>query len=429
MPGPNNINRSNQSNPVDPYSDEWLNEGYDGGYGNDSTDRVGEDYSQSAYQNTEDNAPTRMTGTQAAEQIKALYDHIKKDPNININEKNKQLKELQSLYGQAKSYGNKDVPASFMNEVGAFEAERLSNTSIDGEGSTEDEEGDLRTQIQQTKNKITELKTKINASDLSSQIKSEMNAKLDRANTSLDISATEEQLSNANETMSAVNTSFEEFIAQPKIARDLSAKLNKPIEEITGAAQEAGLNLDSLPHPPNEKVIKMLNSLGIPSETKVQEWQTLKDARDRNISALKSDILAEVESWKQNTSNTPPASKYQQSWKYWKKEDDDYRKMTSKIGEAGKEIADALNALGYSASPGQTGDKISIDGTEFDFFNEDSASFGLNTTATSLSQNADQFAPAYNNTEADNSNFPDDNYDWYREHAPEGYPTGSFTVD
>ncbi len=174
MSGPNNI-RSNQSNQVDPYGEDWLNEGNDAGYAEgDVTDMDGEGYGESGYQDMEGRAPRGMTGTEAAAQIKILYDQIKKNPDIDIKEKNKQLKNLQDLYKQVKSYGSKPIPVSLKNEINSAELEVVSKSNsetIAESGETDDSENaESKTEASGPAAKIAEL-SGVDASEIAEKAK------------------------------------------------------------------------------------------------------------------------------------------------------------------------------------------------------------------------------------------------------------------
>lgn len=413
MSGPNNINRSST---VDPYNnmDDWLNEDLDSALLEEGGD-FSEDY-ESGYQNSQGRSSIALTGTAAAEQLKALYNQIKKNPDIDVKEKNKQLKELRALFDQAKSYGNKPVSNALMNAISALEVGGIENSLGDEslEGSS----------AEQVKKSIGELKTKINSSDLSASQKQTFLSKLDRALAALAINSGDEQISTASETFEEVNTAFQSNLNQPASVRNLADKLGKPVEEVLSAAENAGVNLDNLPHPPNNKVMNMLSELGVPEQSKVEEFSQIKSERKDKMAELKTKLASQDQEWHRETENPPSQDDFRTSFKYWSKEDDLFKQMEDRESEMRGSIVESLNALGYTASAGSKSDQIMVNGTTLDFFNEKTLTLGFSSTLTDMGQIQanDDFYPSPKNTEAET-----ENNIWNI--TPDGYPKIQYTVD
>lgn len=437
MPGPIN---NNPPNNVDPYNnqDEWLNSDLDG-TSNDGGWGEG-DVNGSQYTGMDDGSGGGGSGLSVADTVQSLTDaaaQLKEQLKDNTLS-GKQRQQILGQYNEAKSLISKlshknvtEVPAELERKINDIlltatptEAE---NTS---DGGGEEGGGDLQSQITQTKTKIDELKGKINASDLSSTQKSDSISKLDRALSALDISQTEEQLSQANEAIVEVNGEFEAFIAQPKCARDLASKLNKPIEDVISAAEEVGLNLEHLPDANSsdmDKVMKFLEKLEVVDSSKFAEFGQAKETRKNNLKALKDSLVAETDKWRAESEDPPSTDAFSRSFAYWNKTDDDYKKIENITKGMRASVVEGLNALGYSAQAGEKADQVVVNGTNLDFLNEDAGTFSLSTTLNSLSQSPEDFAPAPKNTEASSNEGHD--YDWFEKHDPEGYPEVTFTID
>jgi len=423
MSGPNGINRSNFTNQADPMNDMdgWLESDYED-YGGEGSTGWGEDYGQSGYQGMEGEGPVGMSGNEAVQQLLADFKQVKANPNLDVAEKNKQLKQIKALMDQAKSLGNKPISSALMNEISILEAEVIQSAPLEG---AEEEGGDNSSNVQKS---LDELKSKIQASDrIPESKKSELISKLERAKSNLDINPGESSLQSAADIIAEVQQEFDDLMAMPKAAIDLASKLNLSPEEIKSAAENAGVNLDNLPKPPDEKVMKMLNELGIPDQSKIDEFNQIKDERKTKMQELKSKLQAQDEEWHRETENPPSQSDFSTSYKYYSRQDDLYKQMEGKEKEMQGSIVDALNALGYSASAGASPDQIKLDGSSVvDFFNEKTGTFGFSTTLTDMGgiQTNEDFYPAPRNTESSDEGHIQDMGD-----KPGGYPEVTYTVD
>lgn len=295
MSGPNNINRNA---PVDPYNnmEDWLNDDYDSGMEGDPTDFTSDDYG-SGYQDGQGYAPVSMSGTEAAEQIKTLFNQVKKDSSIPNVEKNKQLKELRALYDQARNYGRKPVPNAIMNELSAFEAGSISNTNI--EGFDGDEEGGSNPAT--LKKDLNDYKAKIQGNpNLSETKKQQYLAKITQWLSSLDLKTLDaETIIPLFEEMKNQITQASAF--SPAV-QSLAEASGADAEEIQQAFEQKGLNPSSLPNPPTQKVLEVLASL---SEELGGKLDAVKDA----VLARTDEIRKQTDAANaQNASNTACSS-------------------------------------------------------------------------------------------------------------------------
>ncbi|MCE9624751.1 MAG: hypothetical protein K8R69_04740 [Deltaproteobacteria bacterium] len=291
---------------------------------------------------------------------------------------------------------------------------------VDGTG--EPTEDDLAAPKEELKKQVEDLKSQIQGSDLSDSAKTGMNAKLERALSSLDLKG--DSIDQAQQLYDEVNQDFSEQAAIPKAARDLADKIpGKTPQDVADAAKSAGVDLDHLPQPPADMgpLMKMLNQLGVPADGKIDDWKQLKTKRDTDISNANAEAKREDDNWHADSESDPSQGTWSTLNKYFTKNDDDYKKMQDVEVEMGKNLIDCLTALGYTASKGDTANQVKIGDTNLDFFNEDSTSYTLTTTHSTLTQKNENFYPAPRNTEAGNEGHIQD----MAELGASGYPMGA----
>ncbi len=290
-----------------------------------------------------------------------------------------------------------------------------------GENGGQDDSSTVKTQI-------ATLQAQIQDSQLPEAKKQELLNQLKRAQGTLELSP--DQIDAVMEQVLEVQEAFNGLGLHSPVALQLATEFKKDVEDIEGAAQEAGINLENLPTPPDEKVMNFLKSLGVPSEDKVQEYKDIKQKRTENMAKLHDKLSQQDADWKKNTSNPPNMSDFKRSFAYWDKTDDDYKNMMGVVGEMKEDIVKALGLLGYQASSGTEADQISVDGSILDFFKENEAVLTLGTLQTTLTQNADDFYPAPRNTEMCGHKKGGGNKRFHRAaEGHSGYPKVTYTRD
>ncbi len=336
MSGPNNINRSST---VDPYNnmDDWLNEDLDSALLEEGGD-FSEDY-ESGYQSGAQGRPSiALTGTAAAEQLKTLYNQIKKDPEIDVTTKNKQLKELRALFDQAKSFGNKPVSNALMNEISALEAGSISDASIDG---MEDEEGGSGN----LKEDLASFKTQIQSNtSLSAAKKQQYLAKIDQWISGMDLRTLDADT--IQPLFDEMRTQITQASAFSPAIQSIAEATNADPEEIQSAFEAKGLNPSSLPNPPTQKVLEVLVSLSDELGSKLQAVKDTVRARSDEIqkqtNAANAQNAANTACTSDNDNTDLKAFQYLYDAKY--QQDTFSKDVASAMREASGELATLLQA-------------------------------------------------------------------------------------
>ncbi len=276
--------------------------------------------------------------------------------------------------------------------------------------------------------RITALRGQIEGSDIPQKKKDELNALLTRAASTLEISP--DQIEEVSGQIDSVEEQLRGLGLHSGPALQIAAELNLDVDDVESAAETAGLNLDSLPNPPDEKVMQFLKALDVVDESKMSEFQTLRDQRKSNMSDLKTKLAEQDAGWKSNSSNPPSLSDFQRSFEYWDKTDAEYRKMEGIAREMRGNILTALKSLGYVATSTAQSDRIAAGGATLDILNEDNATLTLSQSHTTLSQSTEDFYPAPRNTEMCGHREDGGNRRFHEaaeQHS--GYPTITYTVD
>jgi NACalpha-BTF3-like transcription factor len=309
--------------------------------------------------------------------------------------------------------------AAISNEVYLIANPQAQDTGLDGELPEEDGgSGDLKT-------RINEMVEKINASELPQDMKDELKAPLERALSSLDLEPTEGQIENAEEALTNAEEEFDRLSSIPPEAIELSHQFNVSAEEIIDAAESAGLDLDNLPQPPDDKVMNFLQALGVPKESDIADFKRIKDERAADMANLKTNLANQDAGWKSNSENPPSHDDFNKSFGYFQCTDEQYTQLVSIQSTMQGDIVTALTALGYRASSGGSADQVVVNGATLDFFDEGAGTVEFSTTLTDLHniQDNDDFYPAPKNTEASGE------YKWFHENDPSGYPEVTYTTD
>ncbi len=297
MSDTNRIHRSNLANQTDPYSDEWLNEGYDSSeaYSEENVTFMSDVYLESeGYSSAPMSAS--MTGLEAAEQIRTLFDQVKKDSNFSNEDKNKLLKELRSLFEQVRSYGAKPIPSAFLSELSMLEASSFSSAPLE-----EIEEQEAGFDSEAFKKDLLDYKTQVqNNPNLSETKKQQYLSKMDQWISGIDLKTLDA------ETIQPLFDEMKDEVTQasafsPAI-QSLSEATDLAPEEIQQAFEAKGLNASHLPNPPTQRVLEVLSSL---SDELSNKLQTVKDT----TRARRDEIRKQTEAAKaQNASNTACSS-------------------------------------------------------------------------------------------------------------------------
>ncbi len=347
---------------------------------------------------------------------------------------NGQLRGLPQKLAEAGSLRSPALQAKMLAaldaEIGSVEAEILGQPAPGDEfGLGEDlESGGGQAGKGSLQSQIDSLKGQIEKSELPKKRKDELTQQLTRAEGTLEISP--DQAEAVAEQVASVQEQFQGLGLHAGPALQIATELNKDIGDVETAAQEAGLNLDSLPQPPDERVMKFLQGLGVVDDSKMDEFKTIRDQRKEGMKNLKDKLAQQDAEWKANSSNMPNISDFNRSFQYWDKTDEEYQKMMGIAGEMRDKILTGLKALGYSAGAGEQGDQIAVGGATLDMLNEDSATLTLSSNLSTLSQNPDEFYPAPRNTEMCGHESEGGNGKFHQAAAGHsGYPTVSYTVD
>ncbi len=230
-----------------------------------------------------------------------------------------------------------------------------------------------------------ELKKKIGDSEDPEAQKGEMGAQLERARASLDISP--ESFPSASETYLSVQESFDQLSQYAPAALEISSQLGKDIAEVEGAAKEAGLSLDKLPNPPDERVMQFLISMGIPGDQKAEQFRILKDQRTANMKATKGSLVTQSQV-KDADGNLPlDKNDLNLTEAYRTLQDPEYQQMMGVVSELRSPILQGLKAMGYPATAGERADQINVGGSQLDFFDENTSGLTFSTQETTLTQN------------------------------------------
>lgn len=266
------------------------------------------------------------------------------------------------------------------------------------------EEAGDSSETQGLTSQIEELRTQIKQSDrMSSGKKNELLAKLDRAKSALELFKTpsEEQVSNATDLLDETASEFSKLNTTPKAANDLAAHLHLDVSEVMSAAEEAGINLDHLPHPPTKELIEFVRKLNPQLDDNLDQFNSTKEDRAKAITDHYSKADAEDKNWKANSETLPNTSVFKESAEYFFKKDSEFKKMTGLVKDTGNSFADAINALGgYNVKPGTEADQLVIDGTSYYFMDWDTGTTTLSTSAKPLTQKESDFYRAPRNENA-----------------------------
>lgn len=233
------------------------------------------------------------------------------------------------------------------------------------------------------------LAEQIKESPLPAALKDDLAAQVERAKAAWELNPGQPEV--AEEAYLQIQESFEEYGRHAPAALEMAANFGKEVGDVEAAAQDAGLNLASLPKPPNESVMRFLNALGIPGDAKVDQYRILKDQRTQNMKALKQSL--EAQSQIPDGDGKPPidANDLEMSEQYRNLLDPEYQQMKGVVQEIRQPVMDGLKAMGYQATAGESADQIMVEGGTVDFFDENTAGLTLGSQATALTQNENDF--------------------------------------
>jgi hypothetical protein len=172
---------------------------------------------------------------------------------------------------------------------------------------------------------------------------------------------------------------------------EIASNFQQDPEEIEALASEAGLDLDHLPNPPDDRVMRFLNSLGIPDSPKLDQFQILKDQRAQNMRALKASLEAQNQLPDQDGKKPFNQNDLDMTEAYRVLRDPEYGQMMEAVGEMRGPILEGLKKMGYQAAEGETPDQLTVNGATLDFFDEDTAGLGFSTEPSTLTQNENEF--------------------------------------
>lgn len=179
-------------------------------------------------------------------------------------------------------------------------------------------------------------------------------------------------------------------------AQDLADQLGIGIEEVVSAAEAAGVDLEK--PQVDDKLMKMLESLGVPSSEDLATYGGLRDKRSQAISDLNLQADAATANWKIDSEAIPDVNIWNQLFKYYKGNDDLSSQLKGIEDKMLGQLSGAMGALGLSATAGSEAGRITVNGVEYDFLNEDTGTYKLDTVFNHLTDPT--YSPAPRNTEA-----------------------------
>jgi hypothetical protein len=256
------------------------------------------------------------------------------------------------------------------------------------------------------------------------------------AQSNLDLpNAGEAQIAQAEELIASAQEKLNMASSSPAKAQALAAQLGVSVEDVVAAAasQAPPVDLDADPIVVNDSLMKMLQSLNVPSSEDLGSLMTLQQQYVKEVGDWSVRGDAETVIWQGDSEMIPNLEIYQKLGALYNGTAPVCVQMDQTKDKMEAALGGALTALGATVSDGSVPGRITVNGTEYDFVNEDVGSLKLDTIFNELTD--PYFSPAPRNTEA--SGYHGDNAATnFREHDGQywdavgaDYPKTKFSKD
>lgn len=376
------------------YNEVDFEKDYGSGWSEESWGETEDSYIGSEMQTEETHIP--LSSHELRQWITQLISQVKAS-DLTSSEKNEIRRKLEELIGHvnhAMSLGEKtEAELITIQEISDGLQKRIAGVEPNEILTDADSESSLVVQIKEFKEKIE------NDNNLEDVAQSKLTSELNKMIASAELHKGDEiSLSMLEEKLYTMNEEYMSLLLNGSAgkANKLADQLGVSVEQVVAAAETEGVDLENVKV--DDKLMKMLQALNVPSAEDLSSYGSLRDKRTQAVKELNLQGDAQTQNWRADSERLPDVNIWRQLYQYYSHADDYSVQMKDITNKMFTQLSGALQCLDLQITAGTKTGQININGNSYDFLNEDAGVYKLDTVFNELTD--PYYSPAPRNTEA-----------------------------
>lgn len=396
--------QNQKNNGTDPYKEYGYGSdtGYDSGFGDENYDNYGDPFSDPYADGYSSDGASEPQGPMTLKDVEDYVGYLKDLlSNSSLDDETKkglekEIKKLESQAGSAE-WLKGDAKEQTLQKIQQKLSDIENKINTAGEEGADGSSGDgsIKGQIDDARTKAKDYLDKgmINQSTYDDIIKD-----LDKAQGFADLGSSDLETEQAQNFIESAMQKLVSGGTSDPAAQALAKQLSVSVDDVTQAATDAGVDLSAQPIKADDKLMKMLTTLGVPSGEDMSSLTQLQEQYKSKVAEWNAKADSATNTWKGDSEAVPDVQIWNELYKLYAHTDSFSSQIKQLKTKMGNDLVGALGSLGITATAGSEAGRISVNGTEMDFINEDTGTYKLDTVMNKYTDPS--FSPAPRNTEA-----------------------------